>query len=74
MNRRSAWWDAHAAAVVARYPLAASDWEQHCDAVSTGFYSVHLRTEIPTPAAEPMCNIADEPLSPEEEEQLSTLF
>lgn len=74
MTGRSAWWDAHAAAVIARYPLAADDWEQHCDAVSTGFYSVRLCTETPPPAAELNCNFADEPLSLEEEEQLSTLF
>lgn len=74
MKGRSAWWDSHAAAVVARYPLAAEDWEQHRDAVSTGYYSVHLRTETPTPADPPNCENAHEPLSPEEEEELATLF
>lgn len=64
------WWLDHAAAITARYPLAATDWEQHCDAVSSGFYSVHLRTETLPPAAEPNCNFADEPLSPEHEEML----
>lgn len=69
--RGGSWWLEHAAAVVARYPLAASDWEQHADAVDTGFYSVQIRTGTPAPAAVSNCDFADEPpLSPEDEETL----
>jgi hypothetical protein len=74
MQGRSARWDAWAADVCARFPLAASDWEQHADCVESGFYSVRKRTETPVPAAASVCENADlpldEPLSPEQQEML----
>lgn len=79
MQRMSgAEWRSRAAAVVAAFPLAGTDWGQHSDAVESGFYSVyslHKRTEIPAPAAGPVCEFADNvPLSPEEEEIALMLF
>jgi hypothetical protein len=74
MQGRSARWDAWAADVCARFPLAATDWEQHSDAVDARLYIVQKRTENPPPAAEPNCENADfpfvEPLSPEQQEML----
>lgn len=67
-------WVAYAADVVAAFPLAGTDWDQHSDAVEAGFYNVRKRTETSAPAAEPNCENADlpleEPLSPEYEETL----
>jgi hypothetical protein len=64
------WWLQHAAQITARYPLAGTDWDQHHESVRTGFYSVHLRTETPTPADLPNCDFAEPPLTPEHEEML----
>lgn len=75
MQRASgAHWRALAADVIARFPLAGTDWDQHSDAVEARFYNVRKRTETPPPADPPNCVFAEEPLSPDEEEQLATLF
>jgi hypothetical protein len=75
MQRASgAEWRDRAAALLPRYPLMSTDWDQHADLVEAGIYRVQIRTETPAPAAAPNCENADVPLSPEEEEQLATLF
>lgn len=67
-------WRIRAADVVARFPLAGTDWDQHRDCIESGFYSLQNCTGIAVPAAAPDCEYAEPPLSPDEEEQLATLF
>lgn len=68
-------WRRWSAEVCAAFPLAASDWEAHSDAVDAGLYSVRNRSFSAAPASssDPFsCKFADEPpLSLEEEEALS---
>lgn len=67
-------WRIRAADVIARFPLAGTDWDQHRDCIESGFYSLQKSTATPAPAAVPNCEYAEPPLSPDEEEQLATLF
>jgi hypothetical protein len=62
-------WRTRAAEVIARFPLAATDWDAH---------EKHLKAlrnaEIAASLAPPAPDLEEPPLDPYEEEQLATLF
>lgn len=68
-------WLLWAEQVVEYFPLAGTNWDLHAEYVETGVYDVRNRRYLVEPALDAMHDFADEPpVTPEEEEEIFTLF